>query len=115
MSDPRFARLEQFARAWSDADTSYHDDIVAAQGDTALLNAIDTNWYHHQKNWADAASAALEIDSAAVEAAHQAAKAANDATAKARKNAEGLAAIIRKSAKAADALLAELKAVAAAG
>ena len=111
MNEVGLERLEEFRLAWRDADERYHDDIVAAHGDRALQDAIDANWYNHQKNWADAGVAALEVGSPAVDLAHKAAKAANQAVTKARTDAENIAKIIRKSAKAAETLLGELKAI----
>lgn len=112
MSDVATERLAEFGRAWRDADDHYHDDVVAAHGDKSLQQQIDANWYQHQKNWADAGTAALETQSDAVDAAHEAAKTANDAVDAARQAAEDITAIIRKSTAVANALIGELQAIA---
>lgn len=105
----RAEKLEEFARAFNDSQANYEDDLAKAQTREQVA-AIRENKDTHQRNWANAASAALDAQNDEIEAAHQAAKAANDATTEAREDAEGIAKIIRRSAKAASALTDVLKA-----
>ena len=108
----RMDRLMTFEQAWRDADIHYRDDVRAAIEDPVLLRQVDLNWYAHQRNWAEAAIAALELGDADVAAAHDLAKAANKTVSDARKNAEKIAAVIRKVGKAAEALTKVLDTVA---
>lgn len=105
-------KLEEFRRAWMDADNNYQADMTAATGDADLTHDIETNWWTHQANWARAATAALEQNSAAVNACYTQAKQANDDTVAARKKAQDIVQIVGDSGGAAKSLTALLKALA---
>lgn len=105
-------KLEEFARAWSDADANYADDIAAAGTDTKLRHDMDRNWWQHQTNWAMAATAALEENNDKVEALYNEAKDANDAIAKGRKDAQKITKIVKASGAVAKSLAGLLKALA---
>jgi hypothetical protein len=97
-------KLAEYERAWADADTNYVDDVLATGQDRSLKQAVDRNWWRHQANWADAATAALERNSAAIDAAFQAAKQANDDVEARRKAAGDFAKLVKASGQAASAL-----------
>lgn len=105
-------KLSEFQRAWMDADANYQKDLDATAGNGALAHDVETNWWIHQANWARAATAALDANSTAIDAAFQKAKTANDSVVAARKKAEGLIDAINGSSEAARALTSLLKALA---
>lgn len=105
-------RLAEFRRALRDADDHYADDVMAAKGDKALLAGIDRNYWAHERNWTEAALAALGRQDAQIQAAHDLAKKANDDIDARRAAAASLPALIKAGAKAAAALKSELDAAA---
>lgn len=104
MASARFEKLEEFSRAWVDADINYSADAAAASGNPKLIQKIAANWWRHQANWSMAATAALEKNNAEIRAVFDEAKAANDAIDAARERAAGMATVVRSSANAAKAL-----------
>lgn len=108
----RQKKLDEFARAWVDADRNYSADVAAAEGNAPLLQKIEANWWRHQANWSMAATAALEANNEKIQAIFDEAKAANDAIKEAREKAEGIAKIVRSSSAAATALSKLLEALA---
>lgn len=105
-------KLEEFGRAWRDADRNYSADVAAAKGDTAVIQQIERNWWTHQANWAMAATAALSKTNDVIQQLTADAKSLNDRIEKGREDAEKIAKIVKDSAKVGAALTKLLAAVA---
>lgn len=105
-------KLEEFGRAWRDADRNYSADIAAANNDRSVIQQIEQNWWTHQANWAMAATAALSNTSPVIEQLTADAKSANDRIKERRESAEAIVKIAKDSAKVGASLAKLLAAVA---
>lgn len=106
-------RLDEFTRAWRDADNNYNADILATGGDQKLIDLVEARWWQHQANWAVAKLSQLGKNSKAVEDAYSAAKTANDEIQRARQDAEKIIQLLDKSGRVVKSLAQLLKAVGA--